>query len=93
MIAAAPARRPGCGPSAAPQDHVLRNHSVGRRCSRAASGPRLWTVDADQDVLGPCLGVLDEHVEVPIVVEDPRVDELVFELLPGRLRFVSTRSR
>jgi len=30
---------------------------------------------------GPRLGVLEEDVEVPVVVEDPRVEELVLELL------------
>ena len=37
---------------------------------------------ADQDVVRSRLGVLQEDVEIPVVVEDPRVDELVFELLP-----------
>jgi hypothetical protein len=36
----------------------------------------------DQDVVRPLLGVLEEDVEVPVVVEDPRVNELVLELLP-----------
>ena len=40
--------------------------------------------DADQDVLGPGLGVLDEHVEVPVVVEDPRVEQFVLEVVPGQ---------
>ena len=35
----------------------------------------------DQDVLRPLLGVLEEDVEVPVVLEDPRVEELVLELL------------
>ena len=40
-------RRPAAasaGRSLPCQDHSLRNHSVGRTCSSAASGPRLWTV-------------------------------------------------
>ena len=36
----------------------------------------------DEDLLRLVLRVLDEHVEVPVVVEDPGVDELVLELLP-----------
>ena len=35
----------------------------------------------DQDVLRPLLGVLQEDIEVPVVRESPRVEELVLELL------------
>ena len=58
----------------------MRNQSVGRTCSSAASGPRLWTRDLDQDVLGRRLGVLDEHVEVAVLVEHAGVEQLVLEL-------------
>ena len=37
----------------------------------------------DEDVIGRSLGVLHEHVEVAILVEDPRVDQLVLELGAG----------
>ena len=50
---------------------------------------------ADQDVVRSRLGVLDEDVEVPVVVEDPRVEQLVLELLarppPVRLEEVPVR--
>ena len=50
---------------------------------------------ADQDVLRSGLGVLDEDVEVPVVVEDPGVEQLVLELLarppPIRLEEVPVR--
>ena len=72
-------QRPACGRSAA-HDQVLRNQSVGSRCSGAASGPRLWTRDADQEVVGIGLGVLDDDVEVAVVVEDAGVDQLELRL-------------
>jgi hypothetical protein len=45
-------------------------------------GPAIVDGDADQDVVRTFLGVLEEHVEVPVVVEDARVEQLVLELLP-----------
>ena len=58
-------------------------------------GPAIVDGDADQDVVGACLGVLEEHVEVAVVVEDARVEQLVFDLLPRpsavRLHEVSIR--
>ena len=56
-----------------PQDQVLRNQSVGSRCSVAASGPRLVTVIRIK-MSSARLGVLDVDVEVAILVEDPGVD-------------------
>ena len=49
--------------------------------------------DLDEDVLRRFLGVLDEHVEVAVLVEDPGIDQLVLELVlsPAPVR-VSTRS-
>ena len=41
--------------------------------------------DLDQHVFGRCLRVLHEDVEVPIVVEDPGIEELVLVLLAGSL--------
>ena len=41
--------------------------------------------DSDQEVVGRGLGVLDEDVEVPVVIEQAGVDELVFQrLTPAR---------
>jgi hypothetical protein len=45
-------------------------------------GPAIVDGDADQDVVRTFLGVLEEHVEVPVVVEDARVEQFVLELLP-----------
>jgi hypothetical protein len=39
--------------------------------------------DANQDVLRALLRILHEHVEVAIVVEGARVEQLVLELFPG----------
>src|SRR5262249_16415585 len=36
--------------------------------------------DANAEVFGRCLGVLDEDIEISIVSEDARVDQLVLEL-------------
>ncbi len=47
-------RRTGFSPSS-PHDQVFRNHSVGRRCSRAASLPRLWTDTLIRMSSGPSL--------------------------------------
>jgi hypothetical protein len=37
--------------------------------------------DADEHVLGSRLRVLDEHVEVPVLVEGARIEQLVLEIL------------
>ena len=39
--------------------------------------------DAHEDVFGRALGVLDEHVEIAVVVEDAGVEELVLHLVAG----------
>ena len=39
--------------------------------------------DLDEDVLGAALGVLHEDVEVPVVIEDAGVEELILHLVPG----------
>src|SRR5262249_16850658 len=43
-------------------------------------GTAINRLDTDADVLRGGLPVLDENVEVPIVVEDARVDELVLQV-------------
>ena len=60
----------------------MRNQSVGRTCRSAASGPRLWIADLNQDVFRRFLGVLDEHVEVAILIEHARVEQFVLHLVP-----------
>ena len=64
-----------------PQDHVLRNHSVGSRCSVRGVRPAVVRGDAHQDVVVRGLRVLDDHVEVAVLVEDPGVEQLVLEVL------------
>ena len=39
--------------------------------------------DLDQDVFGRLLGVFHEHVEVTVLVEHARVEQLVLELVPA----------
>ena len=67
--------------ASSPHDQVLRNHRVGRTRSRADFGPAIVDGDADQHVLRTRLGVLDEHVEVAVAVEDAGIEQLVLELL------------
>ena len=71
------ARRPSRPRSAgfgapSPHDHVLRNHSVGSRCSVAVVGPAVVRADEHEDVVVRGLGVLDGHLEVAVLVEDRR---------------------
>ena len=74
-----------------PQDQVLRNQSVGSRCSARRLGPAVGDRDADQDVVGRGLRVLGEDVEVAVVVEDAGVGELELGLVACRgARFSST---
>ena len=40
--------------------------------------------DSGENVFQPFLGVLDRHVEVPVVVNDTRIEQIVLELLPRR---------
>ena len=70
----------------------LRNQSVGSRCSVGRLGPRFERVISIRKILGRRLGVVDEHIEVPIVLEHARVDQLVLEIVRDRRRLVSTRS-
>ena len=65
------------------QDQVLRNHSVGSRCSVARVGTAIDHGDADQDVVRIRLGVFGENVEVAVLVEDAGVDQLEFRVLAG----------
>src|SRR5688500_17746745 len=38
--------------------------------------------DSDEKIIGGRLCVFDKHVEIPVVIEDPSVDEVVFRLGP-----------
>ena len=41
--------------------------------------------DADEDVVRARLGVLHEHVKIPVIVEDAGIEQLVLELFPRAL--------
>ena len=73
-----PERRPGR--VAAPRPRVAEPEG-GQDVERRRLRPAVRDRDLDQQVLGGRLGVLDEHVEVPILVEHPRVEELVLEVV------------
>ena len=66
------------------QDQVLRNQSVGSRWSVRRFRPAVGRRDADQDVVGGRLRVLDEDVEVAVVVEDAGVEQLELRVARGR---------
>src|SRR4029453_1844077 len=68
--------------SSSPQDQVLRNHSVGKTRRRAASGPRLCTVMRTRMSSGPSFAYSTNTSKIPVVAEDPRIEQLVFELSP-----------
>src|SRR5581483_3812493 len=55
----------------------------GQQVERRLVGTAVHGGDPDQDVVGGCLGVLDDHVEVAVAVEDPGVGQLVLRLLPA----------
>ena len=50
-------------------------------CRGAAAGPAIEGLDADGDVFRVDLGVLDDDVEVAVLVEDARVEQLVLGAL------------
>ncbi len=64
-------------PPSVPEPEVRED--VQRGFLRAAVEGR----DPDQQVIRRRLGILDKDVEVPVVVEDPRVEQFVFHLLAG----------
>src|SRR5580704_16175739 len=44
-------------------------------------GPAVENSDSNQDVLWCFLGVFDKHVEIAIIIENARVDQLIFEVV------------
>ena len=52
---------------------------------RGRFGPAIADADLDQDILRSVLGVLDEHVEVAIVVEDAGIQQFIFRILTAAL--------
>ena len=78
----APGHLPENGPGGipAPRPHVAepdRGEHVQRGRLRTSVANR----DLDEDVFRRSLGVLDEHVEVAVLIEDTGVQQLVLELL------------
>jgi hypothetical protein len=71
-----------------PHDQVLRNQSVGSRCSVAGVGPAIGRGDLDQDVVRAGLGVFDLDVEVAVLREGLRVGDLVLGLSLSAARFL-----
>ncbi len=45
-------------------------------------GPAIVGRELDEDVLRRFLGILDEHVEVAVLVEDTGIEQLILELAP-----------
>ena len=68
--------------SPSPHDQVLRNQSVGRTSQPRRLRPAIVDGDPDEHVFRAFLGVLDEHVEIAVFVEDAGVEQLVLGLLP-----------
>ena len=64
-----------------PHDQVLRNHSVGRTCSGAASGPRFVAVMRTTRSVGLALAYSTCDVEVAVLGEDAGIDQLVLRLV------------
>ena len=75
-----------------PHDQVLRNQTVGSRCRFGRlPGRDSTTVMRDQDVFGVGLGILDEHIEVAVLVEDAGVEQFELGIVSCRAaRFSST---
>jgi hypothetical protein len=52
-----------------------------QQVERGRLGPAVVRGDEHQQVVGPGLGVLDDHVEVAVVLKDTRIEQLVLEVL------------
>ena len=75
-----------------PHDHVFRNQSVGRRCTRAASGPRLWTETRIRRSSGPSLATSTKTSKYRSSSKAPVSSSSYSISSRDRPRFVSTRS-
>src|SRR5207253_10479332 len=78
----------GSTPGAQGRAALLRTPAPGiakpegrQHVDRGSLGPAVRHLDADAEIFYVRLGVLDEDVEVPVLVEDAGVDQLV--LAPG----------
>ena len=65
----------------------MRQDMQGRRLGAPVEG-----FDADTNVFGVELGVLDKDVEIAVIVEDARVEQLELQAWPAR-RWFSSMSR
>ena len=63
-----------------PQLQVLRNQSVGRTWSGAASGPRFVAVTRMKMIVRIGLGVFDRDIEKAVLAQDAGVPEFEFGL-------------
>ena len=79
--------------SSSPQDQVLRNHSVGRTRSRAASGPRLCTVMRTRMSSGPSFAYSTNTSKYRSSSKAPVSSSSYSNSSRDRPRFVSIRSR
>ena len=70
------------GSRPSPSPRCCGTSAVGSTCSVSASGPALVTEIAIKQVLGTGLGVARLDDPVPVVVEGPGVQQLVFGLEP-----------
>ena len=71
---------------------VLRNQKRRQHVQRCRLRTAIADRDLHQDVFRRGLRVLDEHVEIAILVEHARVEQLVFELVAARAAVRATRS-
>ena len=88
----APYPQVGCAAGSRLQLQVLRNQSVGSRCSAAGSGPRFVDRGPDQNVVLRRLGVFDRDIEIAILAQDPGIPkfELRFQLGACGVRLTSS---
>ena len=48
---------------------------------RCCFGPTIEDRDLDQQILGRFLGILNEYVEVAVIIEYPRIEQFVLEIV------------
>ena len=73
-----PERRPR--PVGPPRPHIAKPDGR-QQVQRRRIGPAVVDRDSHEHVFGRRLGVFHEHVEVAVVIEDPGVEQLVFEVV------------
>ncbi len=48
-------------------------------------GPSIGDADLDQKIVRGGLRIFDEDIEIAVLIEDSRIEQLVFEILAGPL--------